>query len=42
MIQIQVTDADGRTGPYTVKYGHTILGSQQVNVVLNWEHELSP
>jgi murein DD-endopeptidase MepM/ murein hydrolase activator NlpD len=32
MIQIQVTDADGRTGPYTVKYGHTILGSQQVNV----------
>ena len=24
--------ADGRPGPYTVKYGHTILGSQQVNV----------
>lgn len=32
MIQIQVIDDTGHIGPYTVKYGHTAVGRQQVNV----------
>jgi murein DD-endopeptidase MepM/ murein hydrolase activator NlpD len=32
MIQIQALNSDGTLGPYTVKYGHTIVGSQRVQV----------
>jgi murein DD-endopeptidase MepM/ murein hydrolase activator NlpD len=32
MIQLQVLGSDGAPGPYTVKYGHTIVGSQRVQV----------
>jgi murein DD-endopeptidase MepM/ murein hydrolase activator NlpD len=30
MVQVRVVDATGRPGPYTVKYGHAIIGSEQV------------
>jgi murein DD-endopeptidase MepM/ murein hydrolase activator NlpD len=32
MVQVRVLDATGHLGPYTVKYGHTIIGSEQVQV----------
>jgi murein DD-endopeptidase MepM/ murein hydrolase activator NlpD len=32
MVQVQVMDATGHTGPYTVKYGHAIVGSERVEV----------
>lgn len=32
MVQVQVVDSTGHMGPYTVKYGHTVVGSEQVQV----------
>lgn len=32
MVQVRVLDATGHLGPYTVKYGHAIIGSEQVQV----------
>jgi hypothetical protein len=32
MVQVRVVDATGRPGPYVVKYGHAIVGSEQVQV----------
>jgi murein DD-endopeptidase MepM/ murein hydrolase activator NlpD len=32
MVQLRVVDATGHPGPHTVKYGHAIAGSEQVQV----------
>ncbi len=32
MVEVRVMDATGHLGPYTVKYGHAIVGSEQVQV----------
>lgn len=32
MVQVRAIDATGHPGPYTIKYGHTIIGSEQVQI----------